>query len=256
MEFTGERYMPEEISSSDHMSNMHLERYKFAIPFVNHKEVMDIACGEGYGSNLLTETADKVTGIDIDPETIEYASKKYKKDNLFFGVGNVEKIEKPNESIDVIISFETIEHVKSKTQKKFIKEVWRVLKPGGIFIVSTPDKDMGGEGYNEFHLCELTKAQFLKLLKPYFYTIDLYGQDIKTYGNKFSLIIIRLLHLLIKIDKFKLRHKFFPKKLRLSVDNGVSNSAINRDTVNDHAYIPQKINLEQTANYLIAVCKK
>ncbi len=256
MKFTGERYMPDEFNKSDNISEIHLNRYDFAQSYVRAKSVIDIACGEGYGSDQLAKISNKVVGIDINPETIEHAKSKYKKNNLSFCVGDVENISTPNESVDVVISFETIEHVKHKKQEKFLQEAYRVLKPGGTFIVSTPDKDVTGEGHNEFHVCEMSKAQFLRMLSKNFKIIGLYGQDIKPYGNSFSLLIAKLLHKLVKLDKFKIRHKIFPKKLRLNIDNSIGNSAVNKNLVRKESFIPTKINDNETASYLIAVCRK
>ena len=79
MKFTGERYLPNKFEESDSMSKMHLGRYNFAMQFIKDKNIIDIACGEGYGSNQLAGVAKTVTGIDIDNETIENAKLKYKK---------------------------------------------------------------------------------------------------------------------------------------------------------------------------------
>lgn len=254
--FTRERYTPEDFESKDHMSQMHWSRYKFTIPFVNEKKVMDIACGEGYGSNMLSKNSSEVVGIDIDSKSIEHAKNKYKKNNLNFYVGSVERIENQNELFDVVVSFETIEHVKLSLQKKFLSEVARILKPSGIFIVSTPDKDVGGEGHNEFHVHELNKPEFFKMLNEHFKEVEFYGQDIKPYGNKLSLFIARILHKLVKLDKLKIRHKLFPKKFRFALDTNVSNSAVNKNLVQNDIFTPKKIQQKETAAFLIAVCKK
>lgn len=256
MKFTGERYMPDIFNEKEYISQMHLRRYEFALLFANDKTVIDIACGEGYGADKLAETASKVTGIDIENKTIEHAKNKYKKNNLSFIVGSVDKIEMPNESIDLIISFETIEHVKLQSQKMFLQEVIRVLKPNGYFIVSTPEKDIYGEGNNEFHLREMNKPGFLKLLKPYFISIELYGQDIKKYGNPIFLFIKRILHKLIKFDKFKIRHKLFPKKFRLKIDNSLFVTEGNQFNNISNDLMPMKISEKETAMFLVAVCQK
>lgn len=255
MKFTGERYIPDEFNDSEYISQMHLKRYEFAIPFIKGKDVIDIACGEGYGSNKMSEFSKTILGIDIDSEVINYAKDRYKKNNIRFYVGSVEMINEPNQSVDVVISFETIEHVGRKIQKKFLKEVIRVLRPGGLFIVSTPDKDISGEGHNEFHVCEMNKKGLCKLLSNYFYSIELYGQDIRKYGNKTFLFLIRVLHKLIKLDRFKIRHKIFPKKLRSSVDSGIIDVAtVGTNKEND--LFPTRISDDETAMFLVAVCKK
>lgn len=140
MNNTGERYIPEAFDDAENISQMHLERYKFAYNYVRGKNVLDIACGEGYGSDLLSNIASNVIGVDIDNEAVGNAKNKYKKENLKFLVGGVDKIPLEDGSVDVLVSFETIEHVNFKKQLSFLKEVDRVLKKDSLFIVSTPDK--------------------------------------------------------------------------------------------------------------------
>ncbi len=139
MKFTGERYLPETVSPE--ISYEHWHRYLFANQYIKGKVILDIACGEGYGSNFLSETAKKVLGVDISEESIIHASSKYLKDNLEFRQGSASSVPIKGKSIfDVIISFETIEHISEVDQGLFLNEVKRLLKPQGIFLVSTPNK--------------------------------------------------------------------------------------------------------------------
>src|SRR3569832_184980 len=89
----------------------HLHRYALAKEFVQGKKVLDIACGEGYGSNLLAEAAEMVQGVDIDESIIAKAKNKYTAKNLRFAGGSVEKIPFDASSFDVVVSFETLEHI-------------------------------------------------------------------------------------------------------------------------------------------------
>ncbi len=145
-DFTGERYVPELFKKQENIAQMHQERYKFAAKYVSGMSVLDVACGEGYGSDMLSREARNLVGVDIDEITINSAKDKYKRDNLKFLVGGVSNIPVKNLSIDVVVSFETIEHVRLKEQIAFLEEVSRILRKDGIFIVSTPDKDVGGGG--------------------------------------------------------------------------------------------------------------
>ena len=88
----------------------HLHRYAIAKELVQGKRVLDIACGEGYGSNLLAASADFVNGVDIDQVVIAHAAEKYKKENLSFSQGSVEKIPFDANTFDMVVSFETLEH--------------------------------------------------------------------------------------------------------------------------------------------------
>lgn len=180
LNFTGERYIPNLISPQ--ISYEHWHRYLYASQFVSNKLVLDIACGEGYGSYLLAKTAEKVVGIDIDKETIMYASRKYAKHNLKFKIGSVDNIPINKEEIfDVIVSFETIEHVSEDKQEKFLKEVKRLLKKDGLFIVSTPNKLFYSDipNYkNPFHIKEFYIEEFKQFLTKFFKHVKIFGQKV------------------------------------------------------------------------------
>jgi len=130
---------------------------------------LDIACGEGYGAYLLGQSALQVFGMDIDEKVIRFAKEKYKKDNLEFKPGNIENTEFEDYSFDVVISFETIEHLDNHVAA--MSEIKRILKPDGILIMSTPDKDKYNSlrsEPNRFHLHELNLGEYKTLLSQYF----------------------------------------------------------------------------------------
>lgn len=169
MEFTGERYIPEQ--SNAELYDEHVLRYEFAKQFVKNKIVLDAACGEGYGSNLLASQAQYVYGIDLSAETIESAKSKYKNGNMEFICASIEQLPLEDDSIDTIVSFETIEHVSVAVQQNFFKEVKRVLKPDGMLVISTPNKAIYSDLYNyknEFHVKEFYRDEFAKELRQHF----------------------------------------------------------------------------------------
>lgn len=196
MKFTGERFMPE--IENEELATEHMQRYVSVLPLVRGKKVVDIASGEGYGSNILAVEAASVIGVDISTEAVESASKKYVRNNLSYSVGDVAKIPMGDKSVDVIISFETIEHVDEETQKKFLKEVKRILKEDGILVISTPNKELYSDKYNyhnEFHVKEFYKEEFLDFIKSAFKNIELYNQYDEvvnvienTYSDKAALL--------------------------------------------------------------------
>lgn len=147
----------------------HLHRYGFALEYVKNKKVIDIACGEGYGSNILADTALEIIGVDISAETIELAKAKYQKQNLTFLSGSILDIPCQENCFDVAISFETLEHIRQHDE--MIQELKRVLKPDGILIISTPDKffytDQSGLK-NIHHVKELYKSEFKNLMETHF----------------------------------------------------------------------------------------
>jgi len=147
----------------------HLHRYAIALNYVKDKVVLDIACGEGYGSNLLADLARSVAGVDIDSATITQARNKYTKTNLKFSEGSVEQIPSPDHAFDVVVSFETLEHITE--HEKMFHEIKRVLKPGGLLIVSTPEKKYYSDlpkNSNPFHRKELYETQFRELVGRFF----------------------------------------------------------------------------------------
>ncbi|WP_028950556.1 class I SAM-dependent methyltransferase [Sulfurihydrogenibium subterraneum] len=180
LEFTGERYIPD--LKEAQISYEHWHRYLYASYFAKDKVVLDIACGEGYGSDFLSNYANKVIGVDIDKNSINHAKSKYKKENLEFMTGSVSNIPIEGSKIfDVIVSFETIEHVDEETQSMFIQEVKRLLKEDGIFIVSTPNKEVYTDktGFkNPFHIKEFYIDEFKEFLKTYFKNVKLLGQKV------------------------------------------------------------------------------
>jgi ubiquinone/menaquinone biosynthesis C-methylase UbiE/GT2 family glycosyltransferase/archaellum component FlaC len=180
MKYTGERYLPE--VKGPETSCEHWHRYLYASQFAGGKAVLDIACGEGYGAYLLSESARLVVGIDNSEETIRYAASKYVKKNLKFMLGDAGEIPIEGSALfDLVVCFETIEHLQAGVQVKFMREVKRLLKPSGLFIVSTPNKlaysDIP-EYHNEFHLREFYVPEFQEFLSVYFAHIDMLGQRI------------------------------------------------------------------------------
>ena len=161
------------------MALEHYHRYMFCSKYVNNKKVLDIACGTGYGAELMSYSANKVTGADIDPVTIQYCNALYKKKNLQFDVMSVDKINYPQKSFDIITCFETIEHISEEQQKTAISQFAHVLKEDGILFISTPStssplhiKD------NKYHIHELSHNEFYKLLSTQFKYVNIIGQSI------------------------------------------------------------------------------
>ena len=135
MEFTGERYVPE---VHGNIELEHIHRYLLACEIAAGMDVLDIACGEGYGAAILAGKAKSVIGIDISADSVDYARRRYTNANLEFKEGSCLEIPIPNDSFDLVVSFETIEHVDEHDQ--MMKELKRVLRPNGILLISSPDK--------------------------------------------------------------------------------------------------------------------
>lgn len=177
-EFTGERFLPDNSLDAE-IAIEHMQRYNFAKKFVKDKCVLDAACGEGYGSKMLSECAKSVVGIDVDETAVSQAKEKYKANQLSFVVGTIAKLPFEDNSFDVVVSFETIEHVGEEVQLQFLEEIYRVLKHDGILIMSTPDKLVYTDlvhGSNQYHIREFYRDEFEHFLKKRFEQVDLYNQ--------------------------------------------------------------------------------
>lgn len=175
MEFTGERFIPTEAGEIRHE---HLHRYAWCRELAHGKAVLDIACGEGYGSAMLAEVAASVIGVDISPETIAHCRETYGHiDRLQFQLGDAAAIPLPDHSVDMVVSFETIEH--HDRHVEMISEIRRVLRPDGILVISSPNRpvysDKAGH-HNEFHVKELDFPELDDLLRRSFAQVRYYGQ--------------------------------------------------------------------------------
>jgi len=187
LDWTGERFVP--WASDPVVAYEHLHRYFWASGLVKGKKVLDLACGEGYGADLLARQAVSVCALDIDEDAVRHASKKYRRPNLQFFQGSITAVPiTENCSFDVITCFEAIEHIEQHDE--LIQEVRRLLKPGGLFAVSTPNKDAynaQGEPANPFHVRELTFEEFDTLLTRYFPNVRYFGQRVHPASSMWSI---------------------------------------------------------------------
>jgi len=181
MKFTGERFIPTKDLMDDEIGYEHLHRYYTITELVKNKAVLDIACGEGYGSVIIATHATRVVGVDIDEETVKYATEQYvgKYSNLQFQSGSATSIPLGDKLFDVVVSFETIEHLSENDQQLFMLEIKRVLRPDGVLIMSTPNKKVYSEQFfhtNSFHLHEFEKEEFHAFIKEHFVNISFFDQ--------------------------------------------------------------------------------
>jgi 2-polyprenyl-3-methyl-5-hydroxy-6-metoxy-1,4-benzoquinol methylase len=141
----------------------HLARYRLAARLAEGKRVLDAGCGEGYGTALLSAAGAKsVVGVDVDSETLEGARERY---GLDFQVADVRDLPFPDGSFDLVVCFETIEHVEEP--ERALAHLRRVLAPDGILVISTPNANEYLQE-NEFHVREFTPDEFAALLNPQF----------------------------------------------------------------------------------------
>lgn len=176
IDVTGERYIPSKMASDVEVEHWH--RYKLVAGLVVGKRVLDIASGEGYGSSLLSRYAKAVTGVDISAEAVIHARQNYGAENLQFLEGSCAAIPLLDASVDVVVSFETLEH--HDQHEEMFREIKRVLVADGLCVISTPDRIIYSErtGYsNPYHVKELTAEEFGTLIARHFRKNTLLGQQ-------------------------------------------------------------------------------
>lgn len=181
LKFTGERFIPDAPESYASIAYEHWHRYAYAQRFAAGRRVLDAACGEGYGAALIAEVAESVTGVDIDPEALAHARSTHQRSNLRFLEGSVASLPITDERFDLVTSFETIEHVDEASQLAFIRDVRRVLRDDGVFIISSPDRRTYSDerGYrNPYHVRELYFDEFRDMLRPHFRHVEFLAQGI------------------------------------------------------------------------------
>lgn len=177
LSFTGERFLPER---EGEIWYEHWHRYALACQISQHCTVLDVACGEGYGSAMVAGYADRVVGVDISTDAVRHAQTRYGHHaNLEFVPASCDSLPFPDASFDLAISFETIEHI--ETQQAFIAELARVLRPDGVLLLSSPNKRLYSDAHdyhNEFHVRELYRNELEDLLSEAFPHLSWLGQKL------------------------------------------------------------------------------
>jgi SAM-dependent methyltransferase len=176
--FTGERFIPGQ--GSVELAYEHLHRYFFALRWARGKRVLDVASGSGYGAALLASVADRVLALDIDGPSLARARSGNTADNLSFLQADAGNLPVSAASFDLVVAFEVIEHLRD--QEGMVREVARVLKPGGVALLSTPDKAIYSDArqyVNPYHVREFYRDEFRELLASRFALVRLLGQRVR-----------------------------------------------------------------------------
>jgi ubiquinone/menaquinone biosynthesis C-methylase UbiE len=182
----------------------HRQRYEFFAARAKGLRVLDVACGVGYGSQMLAACgAASVTGVDISAEAIESARKHFAHPSVEFIACDASGLARLGREFDMAVSFETVEHLAEP--EVLLREVQRVLTPGGCFVCSTPNRDYERRSgtRNPYHLCEWTYDEFHDAFSQYF---EIEGK----FHQSPSAAYLRHLELLSEIEGIQ-------KKLRFSV---------------------------------------
>jgi SAM-dependent methyltransferase len=173
---TGERTLPG-ISRENYWFQRHLVAYERAETIAPGLRVIDVGCGEGYGPAMLARVADEVLGVDIAPEVVEHAAATYQARDLSFRVMDVGSLRVDDASFDLAVSFQVVEHLVDVSG--YFDELSRVLRPGGIAMITTPNRLTISPGrddpINPFHLREYTPDELSRELSAHFDEVSLEG---------------------------------------------------------------------------------
>ncbi|HEY3346801.1 MAG TPA: class I SAM-dependent methyltransferase [Nitrospirota bacterium] len=191
-----------EVISPDHdnitpLFMRHMAAYRCFREYLKDKKVLEVGFGEGYGTYYLSEAAREITGIDVSLTLVEHAKGKYVRENLYFIKGDAVGLPFPENSFDVVVSSQVLEHVKD--YMAFLRELRRVVRPGGTAIVATPNRMMMVDGVNPYHYKEFSAKELGKALGKVFpesQVFGLFGSDkymaLKTEEQGFAKRILAL----------------------------------------------------------------
>jgi hypothetical protein len=171
LELTGERTLPD-VADENYWFRRHLAVYEWIAARVKGLRLADLACGEGYGADVLAGSASSTVGVDANPEAHEHARLRYRRPNLRFERGLVEAFDEP---CDAVVFLQTIEHI---AEPGALLEHFAVLAP--VSYVSTPNRltlapPGADKSDNPWHLREYTLAEYRELLEPCFSQVEILG---------------------------------------------------------------------------------
>lgn len=148
-------------------------RYRWAAELTAGRRVLDAACGAGWGSALLAAGGAEVVGVDLSPATILDARREHG-DRVDFREGDLCDLPLSDGEFDCVVCFEALAHV--ATPERALDELRRVLRPGGLLLISAPNRSVYPAG-NPLHLCELDSAELERLLRARFGNVAVHGQQ-------------------------------------------------------------------------------
>ncbi|MHB8512329.1 MAG: class I SAM-dependent methyltransferase [Actinomycetota bacterium] len=162
---TGERTAPG-IPEENYWFQRHVIAYEFAASLVSGMRVLDAGCGEGYGTQILASVASSVVGIDLERSVVERAARRYS--GVHFEAASLESLHFEPESFDAVVTLQVIEHMRSPSD--FVGEIARVLKPGGLLVIATPNRlTFSPSGIrNPFHTVEFSMTELRSLIERAF----------------------------------------------------------------------------------------
>ncbi len=239
--------------NTDTQHIVNLSAYVWALEWlgsVREARILDAACGAGFGSYSVAESAEWVVGVDLSVSAIIEAGILYRRSNLSFAAMDCSRLGFHDARFDAVFSFETIEHVSDDYQ--YVGEIARVLRPGGRLVLSTPRAPFqGAVPENPYHVREYTWGQLEELLAPHF-------QSIVRFGRRLGPRLARVEEDLDRVRRLappKVR-QIVPRRLRHVLGSMISRSrggvGLEEVTVDDVEYVE---GLEETST-LLAICQR
>lgn len=235
----------------------HLHRYDEAVKLLKSEDnVLDIACGTGYGTYLLSKnTRGHVIGGDLDIEAVEFCRREWNAaaGNLSFQQMDGTKLPFEDNYFDFLTSFETIEH--TTEYDAMVGELYRVVKPGGLALISTPNiliNHPNGVVSNPFHTQEFTYEEFREILSKRFESFTIYGQDYIRYKGKFGIRFRSA----ARLENFLMYRGI--RKIPLSVQNGLISALIGKNVYPgaDDYELTKDLRLIKQSRTLFSICRK
>jgi SAM-dependent methyltransferase len=206
--FTGERLVADDPLFAADISR-HVVAYRFAQEQVRGKVVLDAGCGDGYGTNMLAQTAMRAVGVDRAADSITRAAQRYRHPSLTYRACALDRLGDLGEQFDVVCNFQVIEHLHDP--KPFLEQVRRVLRPGGSLIVTTPNRP-NSFVENPYHVHEYVADELAALLREIFPQVEMRG----VCGNEKVMAFERArgtqANKILRLDPFGLR-RLVPRRL-------------------------------------------
>jgi ubiquinone/menaquinone biosynthesis C-methylase UbiE len=262
---TSERLIPDKMQKRVNYRAVYLRlifAYEYAKTSITRdSSILDMGFGEGYGTANLSNYFKNVVGLEVEENAVKHAIEKYQSENCHYMIYDGRSVPFEDESFDRVTSFHVIEHVNNDDM--YVREAWRVLKPGGILMMTTPNRalrlDDGQKPWNRFHLREYDSVELQAVLKKAFSEVKIYG----IYGNQklqeMELARIKTARMVARLDIFGLRD-IVPMKLRQIVSNIINDIRSSRKSDENS----QKLGIEDFHTSesaeggidLLAVCNK